>query len=159
MLAIDFDDASGVPKVNASLRWEDQEWALLTSRSSLITIVVDSDDSRLVQFSHFSVQEYLTSERLATSSQDVSRYHITLKTAHTMLAQTCLGVLLSLEGHRDHRDHNDDDEQDSHNEHDDHDEHDDSKIPPFSSICCYMLGQSRPVRGCRVTDQRDGIPF
>ena len=159
VLAIDFNDASGVPKVNASLRWEDQEWALLTSCSSLITIVVDSDDSRLVQFSHFSVQEYLTSERLATSSQDVSRYHITLKTAHTMLAQTCLGVLLSLEGHRDHRDHNDDDEQDSHNEHDDHDEHDDSKIPPFSSICCYMLGQSRPVRGCRVTDQRDGIPF
>jgi hypothetical protein len=52
-----------------------------------------------VQFSHFSVKEYLTSERLATSSQDVSRYHITFETAHTNLAQACLSSLLQLDEH------------------------------------------------------------
>ena len=98
VLAIDFDDASGIPKLNASWRWEDQERALLTSCSSLI-VIVDTGDSRVVQFSHFSVKEYLTSERLAASSQDVSRYHIILKTAHTILAQSCVSVLLSLDDH------------------------------------------------------------
>jgi hypothetical protein len=57
----------------------------------------------VVQFSHFSVKEYLTSERLATSSQDVSRYHITFETAHTILAQACVSVLLQVDDH-DERD-------------------------------------------------------
>src|ERR1700675_382101 len=39
VLAIDFNDAEGIPKLNASWRWEDQEGALLTSCSSLIAIV------------------------------------------------------------------------------------------------------------------------
>ena len=98
VLAIDFDYAEGIPKLNASWRWEDQERGLLTSCSSLIAIV-DTGDSRVVQFSHFSVKEYLTSERLASSSQDVSRYHITFETAHTMLAQACVSVLLQLDDH------------------------------------------------------------
>jgi len=42
------------------------------------------------------VKEYLTSDRLARSSVDVSRYHIVLEPAHTILAQACLGVLLRL---------------------------------------------------------------
>ncbi|KAF8493659.1 hypothetical protein F5888DRAFT_1850287, partial [Russula emetica] len=96
VLAIDFNDAEGIPKLNPNWRWEDQERALLTSCSSLIAIV-DTDDSRVVQFSHFSVKEYLTSERLASSSQDVSRYHITFETAHTILAQACVSVLLRLD--------------------------------------------------------------
>jgi hypothetical protein len=45
----------------------------------------------------------LTSGRLATSSQDVSQYHIALEPAHTNLAQACVSVLLQL---------GDDDEQD-----------------------------------------------
>jgi ankyrin repeat protein len=98
VLAIDFNDAEGVPKLNASWRWEDQERALLTSCSSLIAIVY-TGGSRVVQFSHFSVKEYLTSERLATSSHDVSRYHITFETAHTILAQACVSVLLQLDDH------------------------------------------------------------
>ncbi|KAI0275754.1 hypothetical protein BGY98DRAFT_1178154 [Russula aff. rugulosa BPL654] len=98
VLAIDFNDAEGIPKLNASWRWEDQERALLTSCSSLIAIV-DTGASRVVQFSHFSVKEYLTSERLATSGQDVSRYHITFATAHTNLAQVCVSVLLQLDDH------------------------------------------------------------
>jgi Ankyrin repeats (many copies) len=99
VLAIDFN-AEGIPKLNPSWRWEDQERALLTSCSSLITIV-DTGHSRVVQFSHFSVKEYLTSERLATLSQDVSRYHITFDTAHTILSQACVSVLLQLGDEQD----------------------------------------------------------
>ena len=93
VLAIDFDDAEGIPKLNPNWRWEDEEQALLTSCSSLIAIV-EANDSRVVQFSHFSVKEFLTSTRLATSSKDVSRYHIDLEPAHTILGQACMGVLL-----------------------------------------------------------------
>jgi ankyrin repeat protein len=93
VLAVDFDDAEGIAKLKPNWRWEDEEQALLTSCSSLIT-TVKTEDSRVVQFSHFSVKEYLTSERLATSSGNVSRYHIDLEPAHTILAQACLSVLL-----------------------------------------------------------------
>jgi hypothetical protein len=98
VLAVDFEDAEGVPKLKPSWRWEDQEQALLTSCSSLIA-VVGTGDSRVVQFSHFSVKEYLTSARLATSSQDVSRYQIALEPAHTILAQACVSVLVQLHDH------------------------------------------------------------
>jgi ankyrin repeat protein len=93
VLAVDFDDAEGIPKLKPDWRWEDHEQALLTSCSSLIAIV-KTDDSRVVQFSHFSVKEFLTSARLSTSSGDVSRYHIDLGPAHTILAQACLSILL-----------------------------------------------------------------
>ena len=96
VLAVDFDDAEGIPKLKPSWRWEDQEQALLTSCSSLITIV-GTGRSRVVQFSHFSVKEFLTSTRLASSSQDVLRYHIILGHAHTILAQVCLSILLRLD--------------------------------------------------------------
>ncbi|KAN0116376.1 hypothetical protein V8E52_005995 [Russula decolorans] len=93
VLAVDFDDTEGVAKLNPNWRWEDEEQALLTSCSSLITIV-EIDDSRVVQFSHFSVKEFLTSTRLADSSKDVSRYHVDLEAAHTILVQACMAVLL-----------------------------------------------------------------
>ena len=93
VLAVDFDDAERIPKLNPNWRWEDEEQALLTSCSSLISIV-EIGDSRVVQFSHFSVEEFLTSTRLADSSKDVSRYHINLEPAHTVLAQACMAVLL-----------------------------------------------------------------
>ena len=191
VLAVDFDDAEGIPRPNSDWRWEDQEQALLIACSSLISIVEagdvkasdsepdikagdsdlevevgDSDydveaghihleafgaenneddshieasnsdskvgasdrdldtevghsnseaetddgdsiagagDSRVVQFSHFSVKEFLTSSRLATAGGDVSNFHIDLESAHIILAQACLGVLLqvqdNLEGH------------------------------------------------------------
>jgi hypothetical protein len=93
VVAVDFEDGSGIPKLKPSWHWEDQEQALLTSCSSLITIV-NTGYSQVVQFSHFLVKEYLTSARLSTSSQDVLRYHIVLGPAHTILAQTCLSILL-----------------------------------------------------------------
>jgi ankyrin repeat protein len=98
VLAIDFDaPARGeIPQLNPKWRWADQYQAVLSTCSSLIAIV-DDGHSKVVQFSHFSVKEYLTSDRLAQSSTDVSRYHVVLEPAHTIIAQACLGFLLRLD--------------------------------------------------------------
>ena len=96
VLAVDFRDEDGMPKLNPNWRWEDEEQALLSSCSSLIAIV-KSDGSRIVQFSHFSVKEFLTSDRLATANGDILRYYIDFEPAHTILAQACLSVLLRLD--------------------------------------------------------------
>jgi ankyrin repeat protein len=98
VLAIDFDGDEGIPKLNPDWRWEDQEQALQAACSSLITIV-NIDGSRVVQFSHFSVKEFLTSRRLAESRGDISCYYVSFTSAHTVLAQACLGVLLWLDHH------------------------------------------------------------
>jgi hypothetical protein len=93
VLAVDFDAAgrAGIPRVNSAT--DQQAMPVLSACSSLISI-----DSGVVQFSHFSVKEFLTSERFANSRGDVSRYHISLQSAHATLAQACLGVLLCLDG-------------------------------------------------------------
>jgi ankyrin repeat protein len=102
VLAVDFDDAEGIPRLKSEWRWEDQELALLSACSSLIAIV-EAGNLRVVQFSHFSVKEFLTSSRLGTASGEVKEYHIDLEPAHTILGQACLGVLLQIqdnvEGH------------------------------------------------------------
>ena len=98
VLAVDFDDAEGIPRLNPNWRWEDEEQGLLTSCSSLITIV-KSGASRVVQFSHFSVKEFLTSVRLAASDGEVLRYHIALEPAHKILAEACLSILLRSDDH------------------------------------------------------------
>jgi ankyrin repeat protein len=99
LLAFDFEASSskGIPTLKEDWRWDDQEEAVLSTCSSLISIVRDGD-SRVVQFSHFSVKEFLTSPRLAQSSRgDVSQFHIDLESAHTIMAQACLGTLLRLD--------------------------------------------------------------
>jgi len=97
VLAVDFCAMGGIPKLNEDLRWEDQEQAVLSACSSLIAVVED-DSSRVVQFSHFSVKEFLTSDRLATSTVEASHYHhILLEPSHTIMAQACLSVLLRLD--------------------------------------------------------------
>ena len=100
LLAFDFQTTSerGIPTLREDWRWNDQEEAVLSTCSSLITIVGDGD-WRVVQFSHFSVKEYLTSPRLAQLHGDVSRFHIDLDAAHTILAQACLGTLFRLDQH------------------------------------------------------------
>ena len=98
LLAFDFQASSsgGIPNLKADWRWDDHEEAVLSTCSSLITVVRDGD-SRVVQFSHFSVKEYLTSHRLAQSHGDVSRFYIDPKRAHMIMAQACLGTLLRLD--------------------------------------------------------------
>jgi ankyrin repeat protein len=100
VLAVDFDTEGATPKLNVNWRWEDPEQAVLSIGSSLVTIV-GTAGSRVVKFSHYSVKEFLTSCRLATSSGRVSFYHISLEPAHTILTQACLSVLLLLDEHFD----------------------------------------------------------
>jgi hypothetical protein len=97
VLAFDFaGNAEGIPNLNLGWRWENQEEAVMSTCSSLVVVVKDKD-SRIVQFSHFSVKEYLTANRLAEPIRGVSRFHIRLEAAHTILAQACLGILLRLD--------------------------------------------------------------
>ncbi|KAF8263981.1 hypothetical protein EI94DRAFT_535867 [Lactarius quietus] len=99
LLAFDFQASSsgGIPTLKEDWRWDNQEEAVLSTCSSLISIVPNGN-SRIVQFSHFSVKEYLTSPRLARSSyQDVSRFYVDLDPAHTIMAQACLATLLQLD--------------------------------------------------------------
>jgi hypothetical protein len=94
ILALDFDHSKdGVPQLKEDWRWKDQQEAALSTCSSLIT-VVDNGYERVVQFSHFSVKEFLTSDRLAASSAEVSHFHILPEPAHTVIAKACLGILL-----------------------------------------------------------------
>ena len=95
ILAIQFE-AGPVPNYDVNWRPENPEEAILSACSSLITIV-DMDSSRVVQFSHFSVKEYLTSKRLADAGEHLSQYHILSHSAHTILAQASLSVLLALD--------------------------------------------------------------
>ena len=101
VFAVELDTTEGIPKMNEKLRGEDQEQAVLSACSSSIAVVNDPS-SRVVQFARFSVKEFLTSDRLAASMIDTSRYHhIGLEAAHTIMAQACLSVLLSLDSHID----------------------------------------------------------
>ena len=106
ILAFDFNEAKGgIPKLNSNWRWDDHEQAVLSTCSSLVTVVPnDYDESPVVQFSHFSVKEFLMSDRLATSRRDISQYHISLLDAHTLLAQASLAILLRDPDVDDHAD-------------------------------------------------------
>ncbi|KAF8496449.1 hypothetical protein F5888DRAFT_387239 [Russula emetica] len=95
VLAIDFN-TEAIPKLNPDWRWEDPEEAVMFACSSLVIIVKDGD-SRVVRFSHSSVKQFLTSNRLAEPIRDVSHYHIQLGMSHSILAQACLGILLQLD--------------------------------------------------------------
>ena len=94
LLAFDFDTTEGeIPNLNSKWRWEDHEQAVLSTCSSLITIV-PAGHYQVVQFSHFSVKEFLLSDRLSMSTNDISQYHIVLEDANTLIARACLGVLV-----------------------------------------------------------------
>src|SRR6266702_2937545 len=96
VLALDFDGAEeGIPALNEAWRWDDQQQGVLSTCSSLIVVVDDdSSNTRVVQFAHFSVKEFLTSDRLANLKADISYFHIRLEPAHTVIAQACLAILL-----------------------------------------------------------------
>jgi ankyrin repeat protein len=96
LFAIDFDADAG-PNLKEGWRPESAEDAVLSACSTLIA-VIENEGSKIVQFSHFSVKEFLTSDRLRTSKAgNIDQYHIPLDDAHTILAQACLTVLLLLD--------------------------------------------------------------
>jgi ankyrin repeat protein len=79
-------------------RPENPKDTVLSTCSSLIAIVnVEGSESPVMQFSHFSVKEYLTSTRI--SEGRVSRYYIPLEPAHLFITQACLSLLLQLDEH------------------------------------------------------------
>ena len=89
------------PNLVEDWRPPNAEEAVLSACSSLITII-DDQGSKIVQFSHFSVKEYLTSDRLETSNVvNIRQFYIPLEPAHTTLARACLAVLLQLDGRAD----------------------------------------------------------
>ena len=97
VLALDFDGPEGAPpELNDHRPLKDRKRDAVSICSSLI-ILVGNDDSGVIQFSHLSVKEFLTSPRLSTFN-DISRFPIKEEAAHTTLAQACLGSLLHLDG-------------------------------------------------------------
>ena len=96
IFAIDFG-----PDVEASLiedwRPANPDEAVLSTCSTLIAIIEDQG-SKIVQFSHFSVKEFLTSDRLQLSDVgNIREFYVPLEPAHTILALACLSVLLQLD--------------------------------------------------------------
>ena len=99
LLAFDFKTGS-IPKFYEDWRLEDPIYAVLSVCPSFLTIVDDKIHShrKVVQFSHFSVKEFLTSARLAEANDIIlRRYHISETPAQTLAAQACLGYLLHLD--------------------------------------------------------------
>ena len=96
MFAIGFGPNSA-PNLVEDWRPANSEEAVFSACSTLITIIEDGG-SKIVQFSHFSVKEYLTSDRLETSDvTNIRQFYISLEPAHMILARACLAVLLQLE--------------------------------------------------------------
>jgi Ankyrin repeats (3 copies)/Ankyrin repeats (many copies) len=99
LLAFDFKAGSN-PKFHEDWRLADPIYAVLSTCPSFLAIVDGKDYPyhKFVQFSHFSVKEFLTSARLAESNDIIlRRYHISEIPAHTVAARACLGYLLHLD--------------------------------------------------------------
>src|ERR1700742_297964 len=98
-LAFDFK-AGSIPELREDWRLDDPVDAVLSTCSTLFALVKENEfnDFQVIQFSHFSVKEFLTSARLAKNCDPIShRYHISMTSAHTLVAQACLGMLLHLD--------------------------------------------------------------
>ena len=94
MLAIRLDDGED-SEYHSDWRPEDARQAVLSACSSLVVIVI-VDGSPVVQFSHFSVKEFLMSSRLPNAGEHFSLYHIVPHSAHVFIARASLSVLLTL---------------------------------------------------------------
>jgi hypothetical protein len=94
-LTFDFDSGP-IPKFREDWRPKNPVEVVLSTCSTLISLV-EVKDSRVIQFAHFSVKEFLMSQRFAEKHDGVSRrYHVSPTAAHTLVAQVCLGILLHI---------------------------------------------------------------
>jgi hypothetical protein len=84
-----------IPKFREDRRRSDPVRAVLSTCSSLLA-VVNVEGARVIQFSHLSVEEFLTSNHLPKSNDAISYYHVSTTPAHTLVARACLGILLHL---------------------------------------------------------------
>jgi hypothetical protein len=97
ILAFDFK-AGQIPKYHEDWRVENSVKAVISTCSTLLSII-KIENSQVIQFAHSSVKEFLTSARFAEQRRTISyRYHISMPSAHTVIAQACLGILLHLDG-------------------------------------------------------------
>ena len=99
VLATRFDSGQ-IPRLHKDQRSTKPDEDVLLAGSTLITTIKPGvhGNTRVVQFSHYSVVEFLTSERLASSiKEDLSQYYISPESAHTTLAQSCIATLLQLD--------------------------------------------------------------
>ena len=100
ILAYDFKSGA-IPKFHKDWRLKNPVEAVLSACSTLLSIVdikTYSETSKVVQFTHFTVKEFLTSSRFAEKYDSISgRYHISMSSAHTFMVQVCLGMLLHLD--------------------------------------------------------------
>ena len=95
-LAFDFS-AGQIPIFHEDWRLEDPVEAVLSTCSTLLSLI-NVGNFQVIQFSHFSVKEFLTSARFGEKRDTISgRYHVTMIPAHTLVAQACLGILLHLD--------------------------------------------------------------
>ena len=84
------------PTSPTGLRPKDSISAVLSTCPNFLS-VIQVKGSATIQFSHLSVKEFLTSDRLTETEDIVSQYHVSMNPAHTIMAQACLGVLLHLD--------------------------------------------------------------
>ena len=94
VLAVRLDDGED-SEYNSDWRPDDARQAVLSACSSIITIV-NVDGIPVVQFSHFSVKEFLMSSRLANAGEHLSLYHILPHSAHAVFSRACLSILLNI---------------------------------------------------------------
>ena len=95
-LAFDFD-VGQIPTYRKDWRLDDPIDAVLSTCSTLLSLV-NTKHSQVIQFSHFSVKEFLTSARFAEKRNSISNgYYVSLTPAHTLVAKACLGILLHLD--------------------------------------------------------------
>jgi ankyrin repeat protein len=103
IFAIRFDESTAT-NLMEGWRPENPEEAILSACSTLIAVIEDENGFKIVQFSHFSVKEFLTSDRLYASEVVNLRYfHIPQDSAHYILARACLTTLLQLDEKFDER--------------------------------------------------------
>ena len=96
-LALDFS-AGPIPRFREEWHLEDPVEAVLSTCSTSLSLV-DVDGLSVMQFSRFSVKEYLTSSCLAGNRDNISlRYHVSMTNAQIIMMRACLGILLHLGG-------------------------------------------------------------
>ncbi|KAI0258297.1 hypothetical protein BC834DRAFT_944541, partial [Gloeopeniophorella convolvens] len=98
VLAVSVDEE--VPIYHDDWRSNDSESVVLsTCPGSFIQIIREDSpfprwpSRRIVQFAHFSVKEFLTSDQLAKSESRISYFHVRPGSSHAVLAKACLGIL------------------------------------------------------------------
>ena len=96
-LAFDFK-AGSIPTFRKGWRPEDPVDAVRFTCPSFLS-VVNIGNSQIIQFSHFSVKEFLTSSRLAEAKHEIARYHVSIALAQTLVTHACLGILLHPDKH------------------------------------------------------------